>query len=328
MNNRRCIILFGPTGVGKTDLSLAIAHAISGEIVNMDMGQLYTPLSIGTAKPTIEQRKEIVHHLFDIINEPIDFNAFAYRRAVSVAMENIWQRNKIPIIVGGSGFYLISLLFQITTPGQSHQQLVNVDNLYPPETSWWNTLYMIDPERARSINKNDLYRIKRALAIWHTYYIKPSTYTSQYSPIAPVHLFFLERERSDLYNRINRRIYSMIDDGWILEINKLLNTAWEEFLLRKKLIGYDDLIRYLHGGDTSPQALQDTIAILQQKTRNYAKRQITFAKMIQKKLSFMQICGKVQYDTSVKTHMLSLTDLSYSNCVDKILTALKQDLLS
>ena len=327
MDNRRCIILFGPTGVGKTDLSLAIAHAVSGEIINMDMGQLYTPLSIGTAKPTIDQQKEIVHHVFDIINEPIDYNAFAYRHTVGAAMENIWQRNKIPIIVGGSGFYLTSLLFQITTPGQSHQQLINVDNLYPPETNWWNTLHLIDPDRAKSINKHDLYRIKRALAIWHTYHIQPSTCTSQYNPIAPAHLFFLERERSDLYHRINQRIHSMIQDGWILEVNALQHTAWEEFLLRKKIIGYDDLIRYLHKGDVSPQALQDTIAIIQQKTRNYAKRQITFAKMIQKKLSFMQICGKVQYDTSVKTHVVPLTDQSRNTCVDIILTALKQDSL-
>lgn len=322
MNNRYCIILFGPTAVGKTDLSLALARKVSGEIINMDVGQLYTPLSIGTAKPIGWQESDVVHHMFDIVDQPVDYNAHAYRHAVTCLIEEVWQRKHVPIIVGGSGFYLASLLFEITAPHQDHQTLIDVETLYRPETDWWQTLYQIDPERARAINPHDLYRIKRALAIWHTYSVKPSTYATNYHPIAPMHIFFLERNRPDLYHRINQRIYQMMDEGWLTEVTQLKNTAWQNFLLRKKLIGYDDLLTYLQTEDFSALALDAVINTVQQKTRNYAKRQITFAKMIQKKLSFAQICGKLQYDTPITLHKVAVTNVSTDDCVTTITQAL------
>jgi tRNA dimethylallyltransferase len=296
---RYIVIIFGPTGVGKTECAerISLSHPI--EIINMDMGQLYTPLTIGTAKPDWRS-STITHHMFDIIDDPVNYTAAEYRTQVAALINEIWQRDRIPVLVGGSGFYLRSLFFPLQAPVTTSlpEKLLP----YEPETHLWDVLYRIDPDRARCINRNDTYRIERALAIWHTTGQKPSLCVSQYQPIAPFKLICLTRTRDDLYERINKRVYTMIEQGWIDEVKTMLNTPWESFIMKKKIIGYDDFIYYLHNPSTQP--LQQTIATVQQRTRHYAKRQMTYWRMLHKEIE--ACCKKTMNDVSTDASLVEV----------------------
>ncbi|MDZ4129510.1 MAG: tRNA (adenosine(37)-N6)-dimethylallyltransferase MiaA, partial [Hydrogenophaga sp.] len=232
------IVLYGPTAVGKTDLSLTLAQQVSAEIINMDVGQFYTPLSIGTAKP--EWRSfSTPHHFFDIINTPRDYTVSEYRTRVFETMESIWQRNKIPLLVGGSGFYLASLFFPPSEATPDTQPLSRAV-IQKPELLW-QELNQIDPVRAAALHPHDTYRIQRALQIWYTTKQKPSERTTQYQPPASYLIIFLTRDRHELYTRINERVSIMLQHGWVNEVKKLQGSEWETFLRTKGLIGYPEL---------------------------------------------------------------------------------------
>lgn len=282
------IVLYGPTAVGKTDLSLSIAQQLSAEIINMDVGQFYSPLSIGTAKPDWRSFST-PHHLFDTLDTPRDFSVTEYRQRVLETMELIWQRNHVPLLVGGAGFYLSSLLFPpLARPSESIEAL---PVLTEESKNLWQELHAVDPLRAAALHPHDTYRIQRALQIWYSTQQKPSEYQALYQPPASHLVIFLTRDRSELYARINERVKIMIHEGWIEEVKKLLESPWEAFLQKKRLIGYPELIDYINHEKTA-EALQKTIETIQQKTRNYAKRQETFWRMLEKKLL------KVQSSTS------------------------------
>ncbi len=268
------IIIFGPTGVGKTDLAESLAAQLPAEIVNADLGQFYTPLTIGTAKPDW-RNSPIAQHLFDIINEPRMISVTEYRDLVMQKFEEIWNRGNIPLLVGGSGFYLRSLFFPPVSATTSQTQ----KNYYGPENERWDLLYSVDPERALRIHRNDLYRINRALDIYYTTGQKPSDQIPRYQPLGSFHFVYVNRDRQDLYDRINQRTDIMLTAGWIDEVARLQGTPWEPFLKKKKLIGYDDILNYLEGSKTKDDynALVEQIT---QKTRNYAKRQITFGNQL------------------------------------------------
>ncbi len=273
MNNKNAfLIITGPTGVGKTDFVDKLVQKLPCEIINIDVGQFYTPLTIGTAKPDWKNQKT-PHHLFDIIDEPKNFTVFEYRRLIEIKLNEIYLKNKLPILVGGSGFYIQSLLF----PPQKQQKLENI-NSYAKDC--WEQLYKIDRERALKIDKNDFYRINRALQIYNSTGKKPSEFQPEYKPIGNYFLIILDRARNDLYKKINERVIQMINQGWIDEV-KNLDNSWHAFLKEKKLIGYDDILRFINSENGDEDLLTDTI---KQKTRNYAKRQITFFKMLTKKI--------------------------------------------
>ena len=278
------LIVTGATAVGKTDLVYQLTRHLPIEIINADMGQLYVPLTIGTAKP-MWQDSPIVHHLFDIINEPISWSVVQYREEVSRIIDQVRQRGALPVVVGGSGFYISSLLFSLSAPG--------ADVVLPPEISIsWEFLAAIDPVRAQAIHYNDTYRIKRALQVWYATQQLPSQYEPLYDPITPSWaLITVDRDRQELYNRINERVPIMFNQGWIAEVEALLDTPWEEFLLQKKIIGYDDIIRALRNEQLVES---DLIALIAQKTRAYAKRQGTLLRSIQQRLSHVGFAHLLQ----------------------------------
>lgn len=267
-------MIYGPTAVGKSDFGEQLAPLIKGEIINGDLGQCYAPLSIGTAKPDW-RHSNIPHHLFDILNEPKNMTVVEYREKAIEAISDIFSRGKIPIIIGGSGFYLKSLFFP---PGSknSEKEKINI-----PENERWQKLFELDPKRAEQIHPHDLYRINRALEIFYQTGKKASEQKPEYKPDFPFIFINISRTRSALYNRINERTAIMLKGGWIDEVKPLMKTEWKNFLLKKKLIGYDDIIQYLDSDSHDLQALTNIIA---QKTRNYAKRQISFGKMLMKEL--------------------------------------------
>lgn len=312
IKENRFLVLYGPTGVGKTDVALKLAQNIPAEIINMDMGQCYTPLSIGTAKPNWRSM-ETPHHLFDSIDEPRNITVVEYRTACLETMEQIWARGKLPILVGGSGFYLQSLFFP---PLQDHIQ-IDVAHAINDEYLW-QKLNAIDPERARKIHPHDTYRLQRAISIWLATGRKPSEYAPLYNPPATHIVHCLSRDRHELYERIDSRVHIMLQDGWIDEVKKLLGTPWEDFLRTKKIIGYSDILDYLKG-DQSDESLQAMIHAIQQKTRNYAKRQMTFWRKLEKDLAHGQKVYKKNGTLSSEVAPISLTLLGVDLYIKQLL---------
>ncbi len=295
-NGNFILIIFGPTGAGKTDLALQIAQQVEAEIVNMDVGQFYKPFSIGTAKPDW-YNSPIPHHLFDIIDEPKGLTVVAYRDKLRATINTIWQNKKLPIVVGGSGFYLKSLFFPPRTIESSIEPVLNIAHnaKYSKAvgSNSWELLRTIDSVRAAQIDKNDTYRINRALTIWYATGRLPSAYAPIYKPLANCLLIFTERDKHDLYTNIDNRVIQMIDHGWIDEVKTLQGTNWVPFIRDKKIIGYDDICHYLTGNQTE-QKRQHMIKTIQKRTRNYAKRQYTFWRMLEKKLKKVTSTNKKQ----------------------------------
>ncbi len=282
------IIIFGPTGVGKSAIAETLSSNLSYpcEIINADIGQMYTPLTIGTAKPDYVH-SPVKQHLFDVINEPIDITVAQYREKVLTLMHDLWNRSVVPLLVGGSGFYVSSLFFppfdiQSTFDNKKiKNELVSFETAQTDEL--WNLLHAIDPERAQSIHPRDRYRIERALSLWYHSGIAPSRCLPLFDPPGRCLWYGITRERGDLIKRIDARVDEMFAAGWVQEVGKL-DSSWQSFLKRKKLIGYDDVIDYLKGEQTPEgyNALKETVCV---KTRAYAKRQMTYWRMLKRKFA-------------------------------------------
>ncbi len=221
------LIICGPTGVGKSDIAERIADQIPAEIVNIDVGQFYTPLSVGTAKPNW-RASHIHHHLFDSINEPRDYSITEYRNLVVGTVQDIWQRNKIPLLVGGSSFYVQALFFPSVAPDCQRQE-------YTSYTDAWHELNAIDPQRAAMIHKNDIFRISKAFS--YLAFNRQKT-IRLYGPFCTnnqtFYTSFLTRERELLYKRINERVEIMMRQGWVDEVAGLKGMAWELFFKKEK----------------------------------------------------------------------------------------------
>ena len=305
------VIIIGPTGVGKTDFVHALGAMCPIEIINGDMGQMYAPLSIGTAKPDLAH-VTVPHFLFDILTTPVLFSAMKFRARVVQLVAEIQSRNHIPVIVGGSSFYLFSLFF----PAHPHPS-AKTDTA--KENNLWQQLHRIDPKRAAHIEPHDKYRLERAIAIWHATGVKPSEYEPAYDPFGPACIVWLERDRSQLYERINARVLEMIESGWVQEVQNLQDSEWEPFLKKKKLIGYDILFSYL-SGDVSREEM---VAMIQKKTRNYAKRQITFWNSFKRKLQ-EGMRSQSRCETPVEIREFSLTH----GTVESYIKQLKSEICS
>jgi len=311
------VILYGPTGVGKTDLVLALAEVVPTAVINMDVGQLYTPFGIGTAKP--DWKSELTpHYLFDHLNEPLDYTAADYRLEVAQLATATHQQGRMPCAVGGSGFYAYSLLFAhqgVKTPSIAAElQDVATGDL-------WERLAGIDPERAGAINKNDRYRLERALALWQATGEKPSTKKPLFAPVAqPFLVLGVMREREDLYVRINKRTKLMLKEGWIEEVAGLVGTPWEDFLRKKRLIGYPEVFDYVKGVLSYP----DLVRIIQEQTRQYAKRQICFWRMMERNVQ-QELDARKDSQSAIKT--LNLTNRSFDRYIKQLsddISALQQ----
>jgi len=278
------IIILGPTGVGKTDFSLDLARALSGEVINADMGQFYTALSVGTAKPAWRSY-DVPHHLFDALDTPVDYSAYIFRKDCSAVMQSIIARNHTPIVVGGSGFYGKSLLYSVTSPSlvsPSHKSQIDTSD------SLWQTLHGIDPQRASKIHPHDTYRIERALDIWRATGQLPSFFEPTFDPVGDCLVLFLDRDTDDLKRRIAQRAKLMIDEGWVQEV-KNLSPAWRDFA-SAKLIGYREIQELVEqqplvGQPASAEAVEATINAIVSRTNTYARRQRIFWRGLKKELA-------------------------------------------
>lgn len=280
------LVIFGPTGVGKTAFVDNLAQYIPCEIINMDSGQFYKPLTIGTAKPDWHN-SNIPHHLFDIIASPTLPTVVEYRNQVCELIKHIIEKGKLPILVGGSGFYLKSLLFP---PCQVHHISSGYDLRVTSENALecWKELYAIDPKRATAIDPHDAYRIQRALDIWHQTGIKPSDLKPAYDPPGSYQIVYLYRDKMDLKNRIAHRTREMLISGWIEEVRSL-TPEWISWIKLKKIIGYTTILDYLEGLVSYEEMTQQIIS----KTTQYAKKQEVFWRMLKKEITFADNSDKV-----------------------------------
>lgn len=283
--NKYIVVISGATATGKSDFSELLAQRIGAEIINADIGSFYTPLSIGVAKPDWKS-KTIPHHLFDILHEPEVYNAVEFRNQVTGLIEQIWQRGNVPIIVGGSAFYIKSLWYRQHEVANTLVEEQKIIASKIPTPILWQQLYEIDPVRADKIHPHDTYRLIKALAIYRTTKTLPSSHVPVFDPIAPTAFVVCSRDRQDLYNRINKRVEVMFDQGWVSEVQKLATTNWADFLRHKKIIGYDDILESLLRPNTVDQ--KELMEMIATKTRHYAKRQVTFLKKLQNDITIEQ----------------------------------------
>lgn len=271
------IFIVGPTASGKTHVSYELAKLLGGQVINADVGQFYAPLSIGTAKPDW-QSNVIKGHLFDVCHEPIDFTVVQYRQMVLKKISELQAQGIIPVVVGGSLFYVQSLFFPPINLGASSEENAN----YVQGERSWEQLAVIDPVRAEQLHPNDAYRINRALDIWAMTGVLPSRLQPTFQFNDSAIIISLEPLRNLLQERIIARTHSMLNrDGWIEEAAKFLDTPWEKFICSKGLLGYDFIFDYLRNGKKDSAALAEQIII---ETRQYAKRQMTFLQGFFKKI--------------------------------------------
>lgn len=292
------IFVIGPTASGKTAISYEIAKACGGQIINADVGQFYTPLSIGTAKPAWDQHV-IKAHLFDICDNPTDFSVVQFRSLVLEKVRELQVQGIIPIVVGGSLFYTQSLFFPPKDLGR-HVEVPLIIEEYS-----WDFLKKIDSQRASQIHPTDHYRVRRALDIWASSGVLPSLLEPSFNFNDPVYILSLTPEREILRRRIEERSRIMLcQEGWIEEARRVKGSEWEPFIRLKGLIGYDLLFDALEAGTLNSDHLISQISI---QTWQYAKRQLTFLRAFTKKM----LALKNQKKGIVLQQCLDYTALSY-----------------
>lgn len=275
MDKQKVIIIAGPTGVGKTALSIEVAKNFNCEIISADSIQIYKKLDVGSAKVTEEEKEGIVHHLIDIVETDQTFSAGDYVRLAEQAIDEIIKKGKTPLIIGGTGMYIQSLLFEIGAQcGKDENYRKELQKLAEEKGSEFlhNMLMQVDKESAEKIHKNHLPRIIRALEIYHLTGKPKSEQKNATVSKYDYLLFGLTAEREILYQRINNRVDKMIDSGLLEEVQELINQGITLENQCMQGIGYKEPYAFL----TGQISREEFIELLKQNSRHYAKRQLTW----------------------------------------------------
>ena len=272
------ILLSGPTAVGKTELALEIALRLGTEIVNADSMQVYRHMDIGTAKPGAKERALVPHHLLDVADPDESFDAARYAELARPVIETLLDRGKIPLIVGGTGLYL-KILTKGICPGAPGSQEVKKQLIREMEEQGLPKLHeellRVDPDAGRRIHPHDRQRIVRALEVFRLTGSPLSLRQSQHRFNERIYRsikIFLYRERNVLYERINRRVRQMIDEGLLEEVRRLMERGYGPELKPMQSLGYKQMAAYLRG----ELAWDSAVSEMQRATRQYAKRQLTW----------------------------------------------------
>lgn len=281
MNKRPLIILTGPTSVGKTSLSIALAKAVNGEIISADSMQVYRTMDIGTAKISHEQMQGVPHHLIDVLDPEEDFNVVRFQQLAKEAMEQIYAKSKIPILVGGTGFYIQAVLYDIdfTVNDSDTNYREELEQLLMEQGGEYlhELLKKVDPGSAAAIHPNNSKRVIRALEFARLTGDKISEHNKeQRQKESPYQFcyFVLNKERSRLYETIDQRVDQMLQEGLLSEVQALANKGYTRDLVSMQGIGYKEILAYLEDKYT----LEEAILILKRDTRHFAKRQLTWFK--------------------------------------------------
>jgi tRNA dimethylallyltransferase len=277
---RKILVILGPTASGKTKVSLEIADILKGEIISADSRQIYRFMDIGTAKPVLEERKRIPHHLIDIVNPDEYFSAADYSTKTREAVKDVLGRGKEPIIVGGSGLYLRALVKGIFM-GPGRDEKLRSELKEKAEKSGVESLYkeleQKDPEAAKKIGQHNLVRIIRALEVYELTGKKISDLQKNGEYPSEEYDFIkigLELDRERLYQRIEQRVEQMIKAGLVEEVKSLKEKRYDLRFAPLRTFGYKEIFQYLDG----KMSLDEAKEKIKLETRHYAKRQITWFK--------------------------------------------------
>ena len=274
-------ILLGPTGVGKTDISIKLVQKMPDiEIISADSMQIYKYMDIGTAKPDKSTLKAIKHHIIDIVKPSDNFDVTQYSKLATNTILDVFKRGKIPILAGGSGLYIFSIINPLFTgPSKNieYRKILEEEAKIHGKKYLYDKLVKIDPISASKIEINDLRRVIRALEVYKSIgktisYLqkKASSKNAKFK----YHIIGLKRSRENLYQRINLRIDKMIKGGFIKEVKMLRDMGYKEDLNSMQGLGYKQINKYLNGVYTE----EETINLIKIETRHYAKRQMTWFK--------------------------------------------------
>ncbi len=273
------IVLTGPTAVGKTKLSLALAEAVGGEIISADSMQVYRHMDIGSAKITQEEMRGIPHHMIDILEPWEAFHVAAFKERCERALTEIYGREHIPIVAGGTGFYIQALLRDIdfTENEEDAEYRACLEELAAREGAGklYGMLLEADPEAARAIHPHNSKRVIRALEYHHLTGQKISLHNEQERQKQSAYnscYFVLNDLRERLYERIEQRIDEMLEQGLVAEVEKLRDMGCHRGMVSMQGLGYKEILAYLEGEYTYEHAVE----ILKRDTRHFAKRQLTW----------------------------------------------------
>lgn len=275
------IILTGPTAVGKTKASIGLAKAIGGEIISADSMQVYRHMDIGSAKITKEEMADVPHYLIDVLEPEEEFHVVRFQQMAKAAMTDIYSRGKIPIIVGGTGFYIQALLYDIDFTENEGDSVYRekLEALAKEKGAAYlhGQLAMVDPKSAEEIHANNIKRVIRALEFYHQTGQKISEHNERErqkeSPYQFCY-FVLNDRRECLYERIDQRVDQMIRNGLVQEVQALKERGCTKQMVSMQGLGYKEIFSYLEG-DCS---LEEAVYIIKRDTRHFAKRQLTWFK--------------------------------------------------
>ncbi len=272
------IVICGPTASGKTGLSIELAKQIDGEIISCDSMQIYKDMNIGTAKPTVEEMQGIKHYLISSIEPTQRYSVADYKKDAKNAIKEVIKKGKTPIIVGGTGLYVNSLIYEIEYPeikfDEEYRKKLEKQVIEDGLEKLYEKAKEIDPQAIQKIAKTDKKRILRILEIYHS---TGKTKTEQdilsrkTEPEFDYHIYALSWNREKLYQRINQRVDIMIKEGLIEEVKGILE-KYDKFPTAMQGLGYKEVVEYLNGNTTKEEMIEK----IKQETRRYAKRQMTW----------------------------------------------------
>ena len=273
------IILTGPTAVGKTKASIGLAKAINGEIISADSMQVYKYMDIGSAKIHPEEMQGVKHYLVDELEPDEEFNVVRFQQMAKQAMQEIYAKGKVPILVGGTGFYIQAVLYDIDFQenDEDHSYREELEGLAKEKGASYlhQMLAKVDEESAKEIHENNVKKVIRALEYYHQTGQKISAHNAQErqkeSPYNAVY-FVLNDDRKNLYNRINLRVDQMIEEGLVEEVRGLKERGYQKEMVSMQGLGYKEMLDYLDGIYT----LEEAVEIIKRDTRHFAKRQLTW----------------------------------------------------
>jgi len=280
MEKEKILVVLGPTSIGKTKVSIDIAKRLNSEIISTDSMQIYKKMDIGTAKINEKEKEGIKHHMIDLIDPKEEFSVYDYQNLSLEIIDKLLAENKTPILVGGSGLYINSILYDLDFNKVSSDEKVRNKYYGLKEKKGKMFLYSLleekDKEAAKKIHPNNVKRVVRALEVLEVTGKKYSQnnnfrkYSEKYNFI----IIGLEMNRELLYNRINLRVERMIEEGLINEVEELYNEGYDKSYQSMQAIGYKEIIDYIEGNTTKEEAVR----LIKRNTRRFAKRQITWFK--------------------------------------------------
>lgn len=288
------VVILGPTGVGKSQLALRLARRLDGEILSADSRQVYRYMDIGTAKPSLEERKLVPHHLIDLVDPDEEFNLALFLELTNRKLEEVRSRGRIPLLVGGTGLYIWAFLegwrlppappnLELRKELEERARVEGIDSLH-------QELWEVDPEAAQKIDPRNVKRVIRALEVYRVCGRRFSE-LSQRSPLrAGTLIIGLHLPRPELYRRIDLRVEEMIRKGLVEEVHWLLEQGYSPSLPSMSGVGYRQICQYLQGGLSLPEAVQR----IKYETHRFARHQYAWFRLEDERIHWLEVGKKVE----------------------------------